>query len=73
MNDEEIFAAWEATGYCEEEKEIIAFARLVEARVKEQCAQICEARIEDEIFTGKVDHNEIAWTQWCAAAIRGSK
>lgn len=41
--------------------------------LKERCAQICESRIKDEINTGKVDHNEMAWTQWCAAAIRGMK
>lgn len=40
------------------------------ARVYEECAKICEEKIDAEYATGKVDHNEMAWTQACAIAIR---
>lgn len=37
--------------------ELDAFAALVAAAQREACARICE---------GKVDHNEMGWTQACA-------
>lgn len=39
-------------------------------REREACAKLCESKMIDEYATGKVDHNEQAWTDWCAAAIR---
>lgn len=46
------------------------FANLVAAHEREACAAICDAKVKAEYATGKVDHNEIGWTQSCAAAIR---
>jgi hypothetical protein len=37
---------------------------------REACAQICDAKADAEYATGKVDHNEMGWTQACAEAIR---
>jgi hypothetical protein len=52
------------------EAQMLAFGRIVAEKQKEKDAQICEDHIHSEIATGKVDHNEVAWTQYCAAAIR---
>lgn len=46
------------------------FAELVAAAEREACAKVCEDKIKAEYETGKVDHNEMAWTQACAMAIR---
>ena len=46
------------------------FAQLVATYEREECAKVCEERIDAEYKTGKVDHNEMAWTQACAIAIR---
>lgn len=46
------------------------FARLVAAYEREACAQVCDEKVDAEYATGKVDHNEIGWTQACAIAIR---
>jgi hypothetical protein len=46
------------------------FAALVAAAEREACAKVCDAKVDDEYATGKVDHNEIGWTQACAFAIR---
>jgi hypothetical protein len=46
------------------------FATLVAAHEREACAKVCDAKVDAEYATGKVDHNEMAWTQYCAAAIR---
>jgi hypothetical protein len=43
---------------------------LVAAAEREACAKVCDERVDAEYATGKVDHNEIGWTQACAAAIR---
>jgi hypothetical protein len=40
------------------------------AAEREACAKVCDAKVDDEYATGKVDHNEIGWTQACAFAIR---
>lgn len=45
-------------------------AQLVAAAEREACAKVCEDKIKAEYETGKVDHNEMAWTQACAMAIR---
>ena len=50
------------------------FAALAEAHgaaaEREACAKICDDKVADEYATGKVDHNEMGWTQACAIAIR---
>jgi hypothetical protein len=40
------------------------------AAEREACAKLCDDKVDAEYATGKVDHNEIGWTQSCAAAIR---
>ena len=37
---------------------------------REACARVCDEKVEAEYATGKVDHNEMGWTQACAIAIR---
>jgi hypothetical protein len=50
------------------------FAKLVAAKAtaveREACAKVCDAKVNAEYATGKVDHNEMGWTQSCAIAIR---
>jgi len=46
------------------------FAALVAAAEREACAKVCDSKVDAEYATGKVDHNEMGWTQACAAAIR---
>jgi hypothetical protein len=46
------------------------FAALVAAHEREECAKVCDAKVEAEYATGKVDHNEMGWTQYCSMAIR---
>lgn len=48
----------------------VRFAALVAAAEREACAAVCCDMIDAEYKTGKVDHNEMAWTQACANAIR---
>ena len=50
--------------------ELERFAALVAAAEREACAAVCCDMIDAEYKTGKVDHNEMAWTQACANAIR---
>jgi len=50
--------------------ELEAFAKLVEAKERESCAMLCDDKVDAEYATGKVDHNEMGWTQSCAIAIR---
>jgi hypothetical protein len=40
------------------------------AAEREACAKVCDEKFAAEYATGKVDHNEIGWTQACAIAIR---
>jgi hypothetical protein len=40
------------------------------AAEREACAKVCDEKVDAEYKTGKVDHNEMAWTQACASAIR---
>jgi hypothetical protein len=47
----------------------IAMDRAIKAE-REACAQVCESFSSAEYATGKVDHNEQAWTDYCADAIR---
>ena len=37
---------------------------------REACAKLCDDKVDAEYATGKVDHNEMGWTQSCAIAIR---
>jgi hypothetical protein len=39
-------------------------------REREECARACDSKVYAEYATGKVDHNEIGWTQACSIAIR---
>jgi hypothetical protein len=50
--------------------ELERFAALVAAAEREACANVCDQKVDAEYATGKVDHNEIGWTQSCAIAIR---
>lgn len=50
--------------------DIERFATLVAATEREECARVCDAQVDAEYATGKVDHNEMGWTQSCAIAIR---
>jgi hypothetical protein len=45
---------------------------LKEEREKEReaCAQACDKLVDQEIRTGKVDHNEMPWTMYCSNIIR---
>ena len=54
----------------EEPTKIERFAALVAAYEREACAKLCDDKVDSEYSTGKVDHNEIAWTLVCAIAIR---
>jgi len=46
------------------------FAALVAVAEREACAKVCDEKVDAEYKTGKVDHNEMGWTQACAIAIR---
>jgi hypothetical protein len=37
---------------------------------REACAQACDKLVDQEIRTGKVDHNEMPWTMYCSNIIR---
>ena len=45
-------------------------AEAAAAAEREACAKVCDQKVDSEYATGKVDHNEMAWTQACAIAIR---
>ncbi len=49
---------------------LVTFSKLVAAREREACAKVCDDKVDAEYATGKVDHNEMGWTQSCAIAIR---
>jgi hypothetical protein len=42
----------------------------IAADEREACAKLCDEKVDAEYATGKVDHNEMGWTQSCAIAIR---
>lgn len=44
--------------------------RAARAAALREAADYCDSLVADEIATGKVDHNEMAWTQACAIALR---
>jgi hypothetical protein len=49
---------------------VYALCQIVAAREREACAKVCDEKVDAEYATGKVDHNEMGWTQACAIAIR---
>ena len=49
---------------------VTRFAALVAAHEREACARVCDEKVDAEYATGKVDHNEMSWTQACVMAIR---
>ncbi len=57
--------------YTEEEVRLIIEGAIAEER--EACAKVCDMKVDAEYATGKVDHNEMGWTQSCAIDIRARK
>jgi hypothetical protein len=51
-------------------EKIEALILIARAAEREACAKVCDQKVDAEYATGKVDHNEIGWTQACAIAIR---
>lgn len=47
-----------------------AYAMKAVAQEREECAKVCDEKVDAEYATGKVDHNEMGWTQACSIAIR---
>ena len=68
--DDIIKMAKEAGASFETAESMFKFATLVAAAEHEACAKLCDEKVDAEYKTGKVDHNEMAWTQACAIAIR---
>ena len=54
----------------EEPTKLERFAALVAAAEREDCAKLCDDKVDSEYSTGKVDHNEMSWSMACAIAIR---
>jgi hypothetical protein len=46
------------------------YERSIAAAEREACAKVCDEKVAAEYATGKVDHNEMGWTQACAFTIR---
>lgn len=61
---------WTQEHWTEYERNIAAAAK---AEEREACAKLCDEKVDAEYATGKVDHNEMGWTQACAIAIRARK
>ena len=77
MDNEEIFQLAEFNGWLDDfgrwnfkDDGLIAFATAIQKAERDACAKVCADKLDAEYATGKVDHNEIGWTQACAAAIR---
>ena len=68
--DNELFHGTMALGVVMDADHLERFANLVAAAEREACAKVCDEKVAAEYATGKVDHNEIGWTQACAIAIR---
>lgn len=60
--------AFKAVNDCDEE--ILVLVNEAIKAEREACAKVCDEKVEAEYATGKVDHNEMGWTQACAIAIR---
>ena len=58
------------TCHSECQRPICVAVREAVAAEREACAKVCDAKVDAEYATGKVDHNEMGWTQACAIAIR---
>lgn len=50
--------------------EVLELAERLVLAEREACAKLCEDKVDAEYATGKVDHNEMGWTQACAIDIR---
>ena len=61
------------TGEIVQIEKLERFAALVAAAEREACAKVCDEKVDAEYATGKVDHNEMGWTQACAIAIRARR
>ena len=48
----------------------IEAAKISNSAEREACAKICDEKVGAEYATGKVDHNEMGWTQSCVIDIR---
>ena len=70
MTRDDIIRMAREAGIVETGEAIWKMCELVAAAEREACAKVCEEKIDAEYATGKVDHNEMAWTQSCAIAIR---
>jgi hypothetical protein len=73
MTDEEYEQAMADEG----QRRMLSFDNDVRALIKEAveaereaCAKVCDEKVAAEYATGKVDHNEMGWTQACAFTIR---
>jgi len=71
--DNELFHGTMALGVVMDADHLEKFANLVAATEREACAKVCDEKVDAEYATGKVDHNEMGWTQACAAAIRARR
>jgi hypothetical protein len=60
--------AFKAVNDCDEE--ILVLVNEAIKAEREACARVCDEKVAAEYATGKVDHNEMDWTQACAIAIR---
>jgi hypothetical protein len=57
--------------FWDQQKQFERFAELVRQDEREACAKLCESKSNDEYAVQeKLYHNERAWTDSCAAAIR---
>ena len=63
---------WESIHTCNPDcqKPVCVAIREAVAAEREACAKVCDEKVDAEYATGKVDHNEMGWTQACAIAIR---
>lgn len=63
---------WEGIHTCNTDcqKPACVAVREAVAAEREACAKVCDEKVDAEYATGKVDHNEMGWTQACAIAIR---
>ena len=52
------------------DEEVLKLVNAAIAAEREACAKVCDEKVEAEYATGKVDHNEMGWTQACAITIR---
>lgn len=68
--DNGLFHGTMALGVVMDADHLERFANLVAAAERDACAKVCDEKVDAEYATGKVDHNEMGWTQACAAAIR---